>query len=81
MTARRLEVEVTLAGLRSGPCGWGTRLRQRDGHRNGLLGLDVHGSAPTVNTSPTLAWHLRRKDCSEPDIEWGHGNSTWASLP
>ena len=51
MTARRFEVEVALAGLRSGPCGWGTRLRQLDGHRKGLLGPDVHCSSPTVNTS------------------------------
>ena len=32
------------------PVGLATR-RQRDGHGNGLLGLDVHGSSPTVNTS------------------------------
>ena len=55
MTARRKVVGVVLAGLRSGQCGWGARLRQQEGHQNDLLGLDVHDSSPTVNTSAGTA--------------------------
>ena len=54
MTARRFEDEVALADLRNGPCGWGTRIRQREGHLNGLLGLDVHDSSDSWKTSPIL---------------------------
>ena len=52
ITARRKVVEEALAGRLGGPCSWGTRLRQRDGHREGLLELDVSrarlGAAPNV---------------------------------
>ena len=61
MTARRFEAEAALAGLRSGPCGWETRLRQLDGHRNGLLGLDVHdlpGSWKTTEGTWELTGHM-----------------------
>ena len=74
MTARRIEIEVTFAGLQSGPCGWGTRLRQLDGHRNGLLGLDVHdssGSWKTIEGTWEVTGHV-----SMPRA-FGHARRCW----
>ena len=44
---------------RSGPCGRGARLRQLDGHRNGLLGLDVHDSSGSSTVGKRLKVHGR----------------------
>ena len=51
MTSRQFALEAALVGLRSGPCGWETRLRQLDGHRSAQLGLDVNGSSGSWKTT------------------------------
>ena len=61
MPARRIEAPVALLGLRSGPRGWETRLRQLDGHRNGLLGLDVHGSCSGILGTPHTLYVERQR--------------------